>query len=286
MSTITTPQLLKKVPISSLPASTNNSVPYTNMTQFLEEGGFVLTKDSGFKMSKRAFGGVRRGYPDNIKFIFLHHTATRRDVGNEHIVNIFNSRAVPGESKGSTHCSIDENGSIERLFGEANMAHAQGGTGKPFNTMGMSVELTAIGYLLDTPVTHDGKVYYQQKTDHNRRYWVPKEDVAKSVDFNGDPKPYKDHIYWEKYSTAQIISTVALIKEWCVRYKIPFVFDQSAFNEMFPPKGEISKKAWNLEPGVYSHNSVKKSKSDIYPDPTLVSAFKNHFPPGNSYSKF
>ena len=287
--TISTLKYLKGVKMNSAfsPQSISPTTSYVNMEQFLEEGGYVLTKPGKHKMSKQAFGGKRKGYPECIKMIFLHHTATRRNTSNLGIINIFNSRATPGKSKGSTHCSIQEDGEIERLFDEENIAHAQGGSGKPFNTIGMSVELTAIGYLLDTPVKHtDGKVYYQQKKDHNQKYWVPMADVALSVDFNGNHKEYRGKLYWEKYTAAQVNSTVKLVREWCLRYKIPFVFDQSGFDEMFPPSNQISKKAFNLEPGVYSHNSATTGKKDIYPDPLLVSTFKKEFGPGNSVAKF
>ena len=55
---------------------------------------------------------------------------------------------------------------------------------------------------------------------------------------------------------------------------------------MFPSSGKLSKKATNLEPGVYSHNSVVTGKRDIYPDPLLVATFKKEFGPGNSVATF
>jgi hypothetical protein len=289
---ISTSKYLQGIPVishQSTPSNTTVSSVPTNMEKFLEEGGFVLTQPNGYKMSKQAFVSKRprSGYPGCIKQIFLHHTATRRNVSNKSIVDIFNKRATPGKSKGSTHCSIQEDGQIERLFGEEFRAHAQGVSGKNFNTIGMSVEIVALGYLLDDPVTDDtGQVYYQQKTTHAKKYWVKAENVAKAVDFNGQEKAYRGKLYWEKYTPAQVNSTVKLVREWCTRYKIPFVFNQSAFDEMFPPSGKTSKKAFAYEKGVYSHNSVVTGKKDIYPDPLLVTTFKKEFGPGNSVAKF
>ena len=57
------------------------------------------------------------------------------------------------------------------------------------------------------------------------------------------------------------------------KYNIPFVYD---YDELFPNSGDpLSKKALGGEAGVYTHNSVKTGKSDVFPQKELLDMLKS-----------
>ena len=255
---------------------------YANKEEMLAGEGFAVTKPNSYKLVNTAYG-TRRGYPSSIKHIFLHHSATHQSGGNGNMVSVFNSRG-----KASCHRGIDAEGNMEIILEDKYRAFCQGVKGmRPDpNGSGMSVELISMGYLIDTPIIESDGTYYKQKPKHGKQYWVKKENTTLSVDFNGNEKAYRGWARWNAYTQPQVDATVALIKEWCKAYTIPFVFNQSAFDLMFPPKNKVNS-AWRKKigqtPGVYSHNTLKQGKSDIYPDPLLIKAFKKEFPPGNPF---
>lgn len=267
---------------------------YSNLNEKLNSEGFAITKPNSYKLVNTAYG-TRRSWPEGIKHIFLHHSAnmqtrcinanpsSKGDLGGiEGMIAIFNSRG-----QASSHRGIDAMGNEEIILDDKYRAFCQGRKGmRPDpNRSGMSVELISMGYLIDTPITEPDGVYYQQKSSHGKKYWVKEEFTTLSVDFNGNPKPYRDWARWNSYTQVQVDATVRLIREWGTKYRIPFVFNQEAFNLMFPTEEQITS-SWIKKiaqtPGVFSHNTVQAGKEDIYPDPLLVKTFKKEFAPGNS----
>lgn len=263
------------VPLNAKPMS-QDQLKYANVDEFVEDN--FLPTTSGYKISKKAFG-TRNTYPKGIKHIFLHHTATKDSLTNKNIVDIFNKRSFEG-NYASSHRGINYKGQTETYIEDKYRAYCQGVTGYNFNYTGMSVELISLGYLIDQRVEEPDGVFYKQSEKHNKKYWVPESKTALAVDFNGNEKEFKGYARWNAYSQAQVDATVKLIREWGTAYKIPFVFDQKAFNDMFME--EANPQYVQNTPGVYSHCSVKQGKFDIYPDPLLVAAFKKEFPKGNS----
>ena len=73
---------------------------------------------------------------------------------------------------------------------------------------------------------------------------------------------YKGHIYWQKYTDEQIESTRQLLVYLCDQYKIPRTYFATIF--------DIDKRALRGEKGIFTHNSVRKDKSDIYPCPRMI----------------
>lgn len=79
--------------------------------------------------------------------------------------------------------------------------------------------------------------------------------------------PYKKHLYFHKYTDAQIESVRQLLEYWRDFYNIDLSFD---FIQMF----EVNKKALSGENGLYTHNSYRKDKVDAYPCPRLINMLK------------
>lgn len=79
--------------------------------------------------------------------------------------------------------------------------------------------------------------------------------------------PYKGFKYYHKYSDAQIQSVKDLLVYWKGIYNIDLTFN---YDQMFT----VNTKALKGENGLYSHNSYRKDKTDIYPCPRMIAMLK------------
>ena len=82
---------------------------------------------------------------------------------------------------------------------------------------------------------------------------------------------YKGYKYYQKYTNTQIANVKNVITGWMNKYNIPFNYD---WNELFDPN-TLSKKALRGEKGVYTHNSVRTGKQDVFPQKELIDMFKS-----------
>jgi hypothetical protein len=101
----------------------------------------------------------------------------------------------------------------------------------------------------------DGKYY----TYVNRE--IPESQVTKL------DKPYKGHLFYHKYSDAQIQAVKDLLVYWKGIYNIDLTYN---YDQMFT----VNTKALKGENGLYSHNSYRKDKTDIYPCPRMIAMLK------------
>jgi N-acetyl-anhydromuramyl-L-alanine amidase AmpD len=81
------------------------------------------------------------------------------------------------------------------------------------------------------------------------------------------PLVYKGYRYFHKYSDAQIQSVKDLLLYWKTQYGINLTYD---YDQMFT----VNTKALKGENGLYSHNSYRKDKIDIYPCPRMIEILK------------
>jgi hypothetical protein len=80
-------------------------------------------------------------------------------------------------------------------------------------------------------------------------------------------KPYKGYKYFHKYSDAQIQSVKDLLQYWSSKYNIDLNYD---YTRMFT----VTTGALKGEKGLYTHNSYRKDKIDIYPCPRMIEMLK------------
>jgi N-acetyl-anhydromuramyl-L-alanine amidase AmpD len=90
---------------------------------------------------------------------------------------------------------------------------------------------------------------------------VPEKEVIK-LDV-----PYKRHIYFHNYTDAQIESVRQLLVLWNQRYNIPLKYNEDIWT--------ITQRALRGEAGVFTHNSVRADKIDIYPHPKMIQMLKS-----------
>lgn len=78
---------------------------------------------------------------------------------------------------------------------------------------------------------------------------------------------FKGYKYYHKYSDAQIASVKELLIYWKQTHNIDLTFD---YDRMFT----VNKKALSGENGLFTHNSYRKDKVDIYPCPRMIEMLK------------
>jgi len=101
----------------------------------------------------------------------------------------------------------------------------------------------------------DGKFYNYVNRE------VPESEVMEL------DKPFKGDRFFHNYTDAQIESVKQLLLLWKQRYGIPLTYNKDIW--------DISKRALGGEPGVYTHNSVRPDKNDVYPHPKLIEMLKS-----------
>ena len=183
------------------------------------------------------------------KQIYLHHTA-----GGGDGVNCFH-----GWNGGNiaTCVAISRNGEIVQGFDSKYWAYHLGlksahFVGMPFiklDKLSIGIEICNWGFL----------------TEKNGKFlnYLGKEvkDVCKL------DKPYKGFTYFENYTKEQIESTKQLLLLWEEKYGIDLTYNEDIWN--------VTKRALLGKNGVFTHNSVRKDKIDVYPHPDLISMLQS-----------
>lgn len=75
-------------------------------------------------------------------------------------------------------------------------------------------------------------------------------------------KGYRGYNYFEKYTNKQIETVGELLLFWREKYNIPLYHNPTIFN--------LSQEAIGGKPGVWTHTSYRKDKSDIHPQPEIL----------------
>jgi N-acetyl-anhydromuramyl-L-alanine amidase AmpD len=188
------------------------------------------------------------------KQIYLHHTAGS---GNgEDVFRYWQKDPTPV----ATCVAISRDGKIVQGFSSKCWAYHLGLADKHFKPHGVpyqnldkvsiGVELVAWGFLRE-----QGGKYYN---------YVNREVPASEVDIL--ETPYKNFRFFQKYTDEQIDSTIKLLKLWNERYGIPLDYHEDIW--------QVTPRALKGEAGVYTHNSVRADKIDVYPSKHLIEALK------------
>lgn len=188
--------------------------------------------------------------------IFLHHTA-----GDSAASAVSWWNQTP-ENVG-TALLVDRAGTALQCFDLDKWAYSLGVKGETsFEKVSVGIEIVAMGWLLK-----EGEefVSYPLWPLKKKRVIIAKEDVIKLE------KPWRGFTYYHKYNDAQIKTIIELCVYLVDRFKIVVQKDLSNFWEYNP---EVFQKDM---PGIWSHTTVRRDKSDIYPDPKLIAGLKEAF---------
>lgn len=182
--------------------------------------------------------------------IYLHHTA-----GNGNAVAV--SRWWQSNAdRIATAFVIGNKGTIVQCFSSRHWAYHLGIDGQDFavhglryqnlNKLSVGIEICNWG-----PLKHI-----------NGKYINYVKGVVDPSEVTVLDKPYKGNVLWHKYTDEQIESTRQLLVYLCETYNIPKAYRKEIF--------AIDPEAFKGTPGIYTHNSVRKDKSDIYPCPRMI----------------
>jgi hypothetical protein len=80
--------------------------------------------------------------------------------------------------------------------------------------------------------------------------------------------PYKGHKYYHAYTDAQVESVRQLLLYWKNTYAIDLTYHEA---DMW----NVSDRALRGENGIYTHNSYRKDKTDISPQPKMIEMIKS-----------
>jgi N-acetyl-anhydromuramyl-L-alanine amidase AmpD len=189
------------------------------------------------------------------KQIYLHHTAGGPSAVN--VAKFFNSQ----EGRVATAFVIGADGTIVQLFSSKHWAYHLGLKPEVFAENGVdyrSLDKISIGIEICNygPLAKRNGYFYN--------YVGGKMDRSQITELKSK---YKGHIWWQRYTDEQIESTRQLLVYLCDTYGISKEYTDSIFN--------IDKRALKGENGVFTHNSVRYDKSDIYPCPRMIEMLKN-----------
>lgn len=185
--------------------------------------------------------------------IYLHHTA-----GGPSGENVFKHWANNKE-RVSTCVAISNDGTIVQGYSSRFWGYHLGLTAQPFAKFGVkyqSLDRISIGI----EICNWGYV----KPKDGKFFNYVNREVKDVIELD---KPYKGYKFWHNYTDAQIESTRQLLKLWESRYGINIKYHDDIW--------DLCKRALAAENGVFTHNSVRKDKSDIYPHPKMIEMLKS-----------
>lgn len=206
-------------------------------------------------VQKRLSKGQFFEEPSDKTQIYLHHTAGNGNA--EGVARYWNSN----DSRIATAFVIGENGTIVQCFSSKHWAWHLGIDSQDFATRGLpyknlnklsvGIEVCNWGMLKEK----NGKFYNYVKGEVNPSYVTTLET------------PYKGYKHWYKYTDAQIEATRQLVVYLCETYGIPKTYRKEIWS--------LDNEAFKGTKGIYTHNSVRKDKSDIYPCPRMIKMLEN-----------
>jgi N-acetyl-anhydromuramyl-L-alanine amidase AmpD len=189
------------------------------------------------------------------KQVYLHHTA-----GNSSGESTFKYWANNKERIATCVC-ISDDGTIVQGFSSKYWAYHLGLAESTFyrfnlpykslDRISIGIEICNWGYLKEK----NGKFYNYVGIE------IPQNDVIQLSN------PYKGYSYFHNYTDAQIESVKQLLILWNTKYGIPLDYNDDIW--------DLCPRAFKGDMGVFTHNSVRKDKSDIYPHPKMVEMLKS-----------
>ena len=172
--------------------------------------------------------------------ICLHHTAG--GIGQTSIQGWLNDKV-----RVATCVVIERDGTILQCFGSQYWAFSLGldtPNYKDIEKQNIAIEIANYGFL----------------TQHGAEFYNAYGSKVKNVCDLG--YKFKGYQYWEAYTPEQIESVKRLLLYWADRYKIDITYRDDIF--------ELCQRARLGKGGLYTHNSYRSDKSDVYPHPGLI----------------
>jgi N-acetyl-anhydromuramyl-L-alanine amidase AmpD len=179
----------------------------------------------------------------------------------------------------ATHFVIQKDGKIFQLYSSKYWAHHLGVKAPFLQSLGfrdyedrnvllnkatVGIEICNWGGL----VKDNSGVFHPAKWDTDLKKYVPYMKVIIPDDqVQTYSKNFRDFFYFEKYSPEQIESVNRLVVYLCDKFNIPKNYQSGMW--------DISLDALGSVPGIWTHVSYRKDKSDMHPQPEMISILEN-----------
>ena len=181
----------------------------------------------------------------NKTMIMLHHTAGGSAKG---AINWWNTTP----QKIGTAYLIERDGTVYECFDPKHYGFHVGlkGDDNYVESHSVGIEIVAYG-----PLQKEGDkfVFYPAWPLKVNPKVIPAADVE-TLD-----TPWRGHLYFHKYTIAQIAATCDLIRHLIATFKMPITSLDPKFLDFNPNFAKERK------PGIWSHSTARSDKSDIYP---------------------
>jgi N-acetyl-anhydromuramyl-L-alanine amidase AmpD len=189
------------------------------------------------------------------KQIVLHHTVSNGNAKN--VIAWWNKTPA----RVGTAFIIDREGVIHQCFSSKHWAHHLGTkakSNKQLNQQSIGIELCSWGALKRSPITSSVKATFTSSVGTV----VPIDEVIELQE------PFRGSRYYQKYTDKQLKSLQILLNYLCETYNIPKTYNADMW--------EYSRySALCGSPGIWSHVSYRKDKSDCFPQLELIETIEN-----------
>jgi len=204
------------------------------------------------------------------KQIYLHHTVSPQA---DSLTDINYWKSNP--ERVATSIIIQGDGTIYQLFSTKYYGYHLGLGNSEFSLYGLpykSLDKISIGVEIDSwggLVKHTDNNWYPAKWDKNLKKlvpntnckFIPKEQVQEV------PNGFRGFYAFQKYTKEQIESLRQLLIYWNEKWGIPLTYREDIF--------DVDAEALKGIPGVYTHCSCRKDKSDIFPQQEMIDMLKS-----------
>jgi N-acetyl-anhydromuramyl-L-alanine amidase AmpD len=187
--------------------------------------------------------------------IYLHHTA-----GGGNAVSVANYWDTTSD-RVATAFIIGSKGTIVQCFSSREWAYHLGLKNAHFSNMGLPYK-PLDKFSIGIEVCNYGPL-----KEKNGKFYNYVNGIIDPSNVTKLDNPYKGHFYWQKYTDEQIESLRQLLVYLCKTYDIPKDYNDDIW--------DLCKRAMKGDDGIFTHNSVRKDKSDIYPCPRVIEMLKN-----------
>lgn len=211
---------------------------------------------------------IQVDFPDNQyykketpkKQIVLHHTVSGVGVNGDIASWLSNADRI------ATAMIVGRDGKIYQCFSTKYWGHHLGthaANNQKLNENSIGIEIDSWGGLVKNT---NGK-YYPALWDATKKKFVPNSKAGEVKDVVLYPNGYRGFYAFEKYTDAQIEAVRKLLVFWKERFNIPLNYNSDMW--------DLSTKAMSGTPGVWSHVSYRKDKSDCHPQIELINMLKS-----------
>lgn len=190
------------------------------------------------------------------KQIILHHTVSGQGVEGDIAWWRKTSQRI------GTQIIIDWEGKMYQCYSSKYWGYHLGTGNSNLDKHSIGIEIDSWGGL----VKHN-KQWYPAKWDDRTKKYIANISHKPINNVQKYPDGFRGFYGYEKYTKKQIEAVGKLLVYWNEIYNIPLNYNSTMF--------DVSKEALMGKPGIWSHVSFRKDKSDCHPQPDLINMLKS-----------